>query len=271
MFDQIGMDELAYSSRMVEWAPLGKLCFVLGLLILGLVTNNILVPIVTFCIGIFLMAYSTNMRLPTIIVLAIAESVFIMVIGCGVVSILGSHSDPAIFQGKVLWFEMYMTVYSFNFAWLIFFRAIAGVTLMLAFASSTPIPHLAQACRRLHLPAEITEIVVLIYRYAFLLLERFVVMWDAAKGRMGFREAMQSLRTTAMIFVGIFISSLEISERSEAALDSRNYRGSFPVYRMPRQTSWVWVVGTVMLVAVLYLIGVETSGCIDMASLLGVA
>ena len=136
MSEQLEMDELAYSSRMVDWAPLGKLFFVLCLLIVGLLTNSILVPLITFSVGIALMAYSTNLRIPLILSLAIAEAIVIMIIGSGMISIMGDTDDPALWEGQLLWFNVHMTDASFQKAWLIFFRAIAGVTLMLSFASS---------------------------------------------------------------------------------------------------------------------------------------
>ena len=66
------MDTLAYSSRMLDWAPLGKLIFVIGVLIVNILTSSILVPFVTLAIGLVLMAYSTNFKIPFIIALAIA-------------------------------------------------------------------------------------------------------------------------------------------------------------------------------------------------------
>lgn len=258
MSEQVQMDVLAYGSRMIRWAPLGKLLFTFSLLILALVSDNIFVPIITFCIGLGLMAYSTNFRLPPIIGLAILEAILIMVIGCGMVSILGDSSEPAVLlngTGELLWIDIHITANSFNHAWLIMFRAIAGVTLMLSFASSTPIPHIAHALKQMKVPKEVIEIVVLVYRYAFLLLERAEVMWNAAKCRLGFNGARRSMSTTAGILVNVFITSLEIAERSQPALESRNYSGSFPIYRMPNKIGLYWVILTVMVCTTIYVFG----------------
>ncbi len=162
--EQVQMDSLAYGSRMVSWSPLGKMFLALALIVAGLITKSALVPIATMTLGLALMAYSTNMRIPSILALAIGEAMLIMIIGCGMISIMGNPAEPAIWNAEILWFRIHMTAASFNQAWLVFFRAVAGVTLMLAFASSTPIPHLAQALRQMRMPKEITEIVVLIYR-----------------------------------------------------------------------------------------------------------
>lgn len=259
------MDELAYGSRMVGWAPLGKLLFTVGLLIVGLVTKSIFIPVLTFLVGLALMAYSTNMKVPAVIGLALGEAILILVIGCGMISILGSHSDTLIYDGKFLWFTIYMTDESFDQAWLVFMRAMAGITLIMAFATSTPIPHLAQSLKKLHIPVEIVELIVLIYRYSFLLLERAVVMWDAAACRLGFSGTMKAIKTVAGILSGIFIYSMETAERSDAALACRNYQGIFPVYRMPATTSWAYVVVTVAACVCLYIAGLYTEDWIEPA------
>ncbi len=267
MSEQLEMDELAYSSRMVDWAPLGKLFFVLCLLIVGLLTNSILVPLITFSVGIALMAYSTNMRIPLILSLAIAEAIVIMIIGSGMISIMGDTDDPALWEGQLLWFNVHMTDASFQKAWLIFFRAIAGVTLMLSFASSTPIPHLAHAVRSIKCPVEICELIVLIYRYSFLLLERFLIMLDAAQCRLGYNGAMTAVKSYGGAMAGTFIFSMELAEKSEAALACRNYQGYFPIYRMPSPMSWKWIAVGLGLSVLLYLIGTETADWIDMTAL----
>ncbi len=264
MSEQVEMDELAYSSRMVDWAPLGKLLLVMCLLIVGLITESIVVPMITFVIGILLMAYSTNMKIPLILSLAIGEAILIMIIGSGMISIMGDPNEPALWEGQILWFKIHMTATSFNKAWIIFIRAIAGVTLMLSFASSTPIPHLAQAFRSLHFPSEITELIVLIYRYAFLLLERFLVMIDAAQCRLGYNGSLTAMRSYGGAMAGTFIFSMEMAEKSEAALACRNYNGYFPIYRPPRKMSVMWPIVSIGSAVVLYVFGLYSVGWIDM-------
>lgn len=261
------MDELAYGSRMVGWAPLGKLLFVLSLLIVGIVTDSIIVPVITFFIGLALMAYSNNLKIPMILALAIGEAILIMVLGSGMISIMGGHDDPALWEDKILWFNVYMTESSFNKAWIIFVRAVAGVTLMLSFACSTPIPHLAHALRSVKCPDEITELIVLIYRYAFLLLERFLVMIDAAQCRLGYNGPVTAIKSYAGAMAGTFIFSLELADKSESSLACRNYKGSFPVYRLPKKMSIWWVIVSIGLAVGLYYFGTQTSDLINMKKL----
>ena len=214
-----------------------------------------------------MMAYSNNLRVPLILALAIGEAIVIMILGSGMISIMGNHSAPALWSDKILWFDIHMTEASFNKAWIIFMRAIAGVTLMLSFACSTPIPYLAHALKSIKCPDEITELIVLIYRYSFLLLERFLTMIEAAQCRLGYNGPITAIKSYAGAMTGTFIFSLELADKSEASLACRNYTGRFPIFRMPRKMSVMWLLVSAALFAALFFIGLETKGMIDMAEL----
>lgn len=267
MSEETQMDTLAYSSRMLSWAPLGKFLFVIAILIVNIVTNSMMVPFVTLAIGLILMAYSTNFKIPFFVALALAEAVLILAIGSGMISITGDKADPAIWETHLLWFDIYMTHDSFNKAWLVMFRGVAGMAVMMSFATSTPIPHLSQALKQIHMPREVSELVVLIYRYGFLLLERMDSMWEAAHCRMGFNGFMNTMRTTASIAVGIFTSSSNLADKAQIALDCRNYQGFFPIYNAPPKLGIKWIVVTIVAVVLIYVFGMYTEDWIDMAYL----
>jgi len=253
---------------MVGWSPLGKFILVIAVLLVNIATDSILVTFVAFIFGMALLAYSTNFKIPLIIFLAILEAILIMVIGAGVVSVNGTDTSTVIWDTDFLWMHFHMTVESFNKAWLILFRGTSGIAVMLAFASSTPIPHISLAMKQIHMPLELVEVVILIYRYAFLLLERMEAMWNAASSRMGFNGYRTSINTVAAIAVGIFIQSTNLSDKSQIALDCRNYRGYFPVFSEPARMGVKWL-GIIALVAgSLYLLGYYTGDWINMAQIL---
>ena len=265
--EHIQMDALAYSSRMLNWAPLGKLLLVIVVLIANVMTDSVVTALAVLAIGLALMAYSTNMRIPFMLGVAIGEAILILIVACGIISINGDTSQPSIWRADFLWLDLYMTADSFNQAWLVMIRAVAGITVMMAFATSTPIPHLAQALRQIRIPDEICEIVVLIYRYAFLLLERMDTMWSAANSRLGFSGFKRSMKTIASIAVGIFTSSMNMADKAQVSLECRGYRGYFPIWNRPQRAGVGWVAAAVAVFALLYVLGMYTEGVIDFAGL----
>ena len=265
--EHIQMDALAYSSRMLNWAPLGKLLLVVVVLVVNVMTDSVITALAVLALGLVLMAYSTNMRIPFMLGVAIGEAVLILIVACGIISINGDTSQPCIWGADFLWLDLYMTADSFNQAWLVMLRAVAGITVMMAFATSTPIPHLAQALRQIRVPDEICEIVVLIYRYAFLLLERMDTMWSAANSRLGFTGFKRSMRTIASIAVGIFTSSMNLADKAQVSLDCRGYRGYFPIWNRPQKAGAGWVAAAAAVFVLLFVLGTYTEGVIDFAGL----
>ena len=265
--EHIRMDALAYSSRMLGWAPLGKLILVIAVLVVNVMTDSVITAFAVLALGLALMAYSTNMRIPFMLGVAIAEALLILIVACGIISINGDHSQPCIWSEHFLWLDFYMTADSFNQAWLVLIRSVAGITMMMAFATSTPIPHLAQALRQIRIPDEICEIVVLIYRYAFLLLERMDTMWSAAGSRLGFSGIRRSISTVASIAVGIFTSSMNLADKAQVSLECRGYRGYFPIYNRPQRAGIGWISVAVIAFVLLYILGIHTEGVVDFARL----
>ena len=265
--EHIRMDALAYSSRMLNWAPLGKLILVIAVLVVNVMTDSVITAFAVLALGLALMAYSTNMRIPFMLGVAIAEALLILIVACGIISINGDHSQPCIWSEHFLWLDFYMTADSFNQAWLVLIRSVAGITMMMAFATSTPIPHLAQALRQICIPDEICEIVVLIYRYAFLLLERMDTMWSAAGSRLGFSGIRRSISTVASIAVGIFTSSMNLADKAQVSLECRGYRGYFPIWNRPKKAGFGWVALAIVVFVLLYVVGRYTEGVVDFAQI----
>ncbi|MFA5313523.1 MAG: CbiQ family ECF transporter T component, partial [Methanomassiliicoccales archaeon] len=210
-----------------------------------------IVPSITLGIGLGLLSYSTGLRFPRTIAILILDSLAIISIGCVVIAFL-TKGGGEIASLDLLGLKLSIERDGLNLATLVMLRALAGISVMLAFITSTPVPHFAMALRQLHVPKEIMELTVLIYRYSFILLEQLETMTVAASSRLGFKGFRTSIRTTSRLAVGLFSRSLDMAERSQVALNCRNYRGDFPVFRPPRRLTWPWVIGPIGLAVLIY-------------------
>ena len=222
-----------------RWPPLGKLLLTLSLLLVSLISQSIIVPTVVLGIGLGLLIISSRSRLPRAIMLALADGLVIVAIGALIIAIVtGGTAAYTLWIGS---FGLAFTEQGISLAALVFMRAAAGISIMLFFASTTPIPHLAQALRQLRVPKELAELVILIYRYSFLVLEQYEKMMVAANCRLGLRGLRTSMRTLSKVAVGVLVRSIGAAERAQVSLQCRNFRGDFPAYREPARMSVVWV------------------------------
>jgi cobalamin biosynthesis protein CbiM/cobalt ECF transporter T component CbiQ len=243
-----------------RWPPLGKLLLTISLLLVSLISSNILVPIIVLILGMSLLILTNRSKLPHTMMLALADGVLIVGIGAVIIALVTGGTP--IFT---LWIGSFGLVFSqqgISLALLVFTRAAAGISIMLFFASSTPIPHLALAMRQLRIPKELAELVILVYRYSFLVLEQYEKMMLAANCRLGLRGFRTSLRTLSKVAVGMFVRSIGVAERAQTSLQCRNFKGDFPSYREPARMSTVWMVLPILAFIVLFTINLWAVGVV---------
>ena len=232
------MDEIANSSPLRKWPPLGKLALALSLLMINLLAASPFIPLVLFGIGAVLMYKACDGRIPRLLWFIILDAMAIVLFGGVIIALL--QPGEVLWALDLSWLSLTVTDEGLNLGVLVVIRALAGLTLMMFFALSTPIPHIFVSLRRLHVPKEIAELTILVYRYTFLLLEMLARMYVAADSRLGYSSRRRSLGTTARIATGIFVNSLDMVDRSNIALGCRNYSGEFRPLREPAKMNGYW-------------------------------
>ena len=109
--------------------------------------------------------------------------------------------------------------------------ALAGVSCLYFLALSTPLSELLLFLKGLHLPALIIELMMLIYRFIFLLLDCAGKISVAQRSRLGNRDFHTSLSSFASLVSCLFIQSVRRSGILYDAMEARCYDGNFSVLR----------------------------------------
>ncbi|MHC1681192.1 MAG: cobalt ECF transporter T component CbiQ [Methanomassiliicoccales archaeon] len=246
------VDELSYRSAALRWSPAGKFLFAITLLVASLLANTLLVPLLVLLVGVVLLGYSVRFRFPKVIGLLVLEGVGIIILGGLVIAIV--TPGETVWALDLLLFRLTFTDAGLATASLVTLRALAGISVMLFFATSTPIPHFADMLVRLKVPKEFAELMVMVYRYSFMLLDEAARMHLAAQCRLGFRGRINTLRTYAKMMVGMFIRSMETAERSNVGMQCRNYQSGVAMLRQPKGMTYSWAALSVISFLLLYLL-----------------
>jgi cobalt/nickel transport system permease protein len=105
-------------------------------------------------------------------------------------------------------------------------RATAAVSCLLLLAATTPAPALVQAVRRLGVPAEVTEVALLTWRFLFLLQDAAAAVRTAQEARLGWVGWRRSLRSLGMLVAALLPNALDRARRLEIGLAARGFDGS---------------------------------------------
>lgn len=218
------MDVLAASSRLRRVSPAIKallcilslvLCVAAADAAVGAVVALSMAGIVCRLGGVRVREFLRLLRLPLVF----------LVVSCLVILIepgAREHAAASLRLGRLV---LCVTERSLASAVTLFFQALGAVCCLFFLSTTTPLPQLIELMRRCRLPEILIELMYLIYRYLFVLLQVQQQMTQAADARLGFRGLRRSVGTAGRISGALLASSFRRSSACYDAMLARGYDG----------------------------------------------
>ena len=104
-------------------------------------------------------------------------------------------------------------------------RILGGMSVLLFFSLTTPLPELMRAAHFFRCPSVLVELALIMYRYIFLMFEEAARIRSAQKSRLGYANFRNTLRSISTLGGMLILRSYDRAERSFAAMRCRGYRG----------------------------------------------
>jgi cobalt/nickel transport system permease protein len=124
-------------------------------------------------------------------------------------------------------------------------RALGAAAAMNFLALTTPLVDMIELFRRWHIPGELIDVMVIVYRSIFLLLESLNTMYRAQDSRLGYNTSYwRAMNSAALLASRLFVEAFQRSRRMQLALESRGYEGGdlrvLPsAYQSGRRLAWL--------------------------------
>jgi cobalt/nickel transport system permease protein len=248
------IDRYAYYNRIRQVDPAYKAGLALTVVMLCLILNE--PPVGLAAVGwMYGIAVVTGIPGRTFARLIGAEGLFLMLTVVGVMVNL-SLADPG---------HMSTWAWSVGPIWIstspaslyggvnLVTRALGAAAAMNFLALTTPMVDIIELLRRWRIPGELIDIMTVIYRSIFLLLESLDTMYRAQESRLGYNTSYwRAMNSAALLGSRLFIEALQRSRRMQVALESRGYEGgnlqvlSSP-YKSGRNMVWLGLAVTASL------------------------
>lgn len=205
------IDEYAYNSKLKNWNSSLKVLFSFVIMILSICSRNAVVPIliaisagtITICYGnISTREYLSFMRIPLLFLIMAS------------LAILLDFNFTGGFSITILHENIYRAVY-------ISCKAVGAVSSMYMMSFSTPVTEIIAVLGKLKLPFIIVELMNLMYKYIFVLLDSQAKMKNSAAARLGYCNYKTSLKTFGLICGNLFAVSLRKASDCYNAIESR--------------------------------------------------
>ena len=246
------IDYFAYASGLNGWNAAFKTVFSMGSLILCITADHIFVSL------FFILAMSVLIiipgKLPVHDYLALlCIPVFFMLMSGITIAFDISLAARGDYCWKIGCFFFSVTHASLWYALSLTLRALGAVSAMYLLTLTTPACEIVSVLRRLHLPKIFIELMYLIYRFIFILLDAHSRMREAAASRLGFRDFRTSCRSFGGIAGNLRICSMRRARVYYDAMLSRCYDGDMR-FLEPKKTvrsRHILLAGAVWLAALL--------------------
>ena len=120
----------------------------------------------------------------------------------------------------------------------LFFQAMGAVCCLYFLSTTTPMSQLIEVLRRCHVPELVIELMYLIYRYLFVLLEVHRQLTVAATARLGYVGVRRSVSTAGRVSGTLLASSFQRSRACFDAMESRGYDGKLTFLSHAPRLRW---------------------------------
>jgi cobalt/nickel transport system permease protein len=226
MPDQL-LDRIAQQNAFRCIHPGTKLFLGLGSLLICLVAPFPLVPIVAG--AVLSLVLIGPARIPPVVYgkVLLGPAVF-TAISVLILLFLVGGGDVVWQFSPVAWFSLTVTEGAVREGVLVLCRVFGCSVSLFFIVLTTPMTDLFNGMRRVRVPVEVIDLMMITYRYIFIVYDLAGEIWRAQVMRLGYRRPAEAVRSFSMLSGMLFIASWNAGEDLVRAMDNRCYNGVFP-------------------------------------------
>jgi cobalt/nickel transport system permease protein len=226
MFEEL-LDDIAQNSAFRHIHPGTKILLGLGSLIICLVSPTPVVPLISGVILSLVLLIPARVSPLVYGELMLAPAIFTAFSIIVLLFLLGG-GDVIWRFNPVPWINLTITTGAVGQSMLVLCR-VFGCSISLFFiALTTPMTDLFNGMKRIGIPVELIDLMMIMYRYIFITYDQAREIWRAQIMRLGYSRVRESIRSFSMLCGMLFITSWNAGEDLIHAMDCRCYDGIFP-------------------------------------------
>ena len=224
----IVIDKLCYNSKLRYINAGEKFAFAMMTLLICVINRSIAVAaIVLFLMGI-LTVFKGGIPLSRYLYFMTIPLVFLLL---STLAVMFHIREVPMDLFAVSFGKWYLTTgyHSFFYGLQLLLTALASVSCLYFLSFTTPVPDILEVLRKLHCPKLLIELMLLIYRFIFVLLETASAITTSQNCRLGNRNYKTSLKSFGMLGSALMVRSVVRSRQLFDAMEARCYDGTIRV------------------------------------------
>lgn len=231
------IDKISYDSPFASVHPGEKAVFSIISLIMVLSSGSVFLPLGVFLFTGMLLYFKGRLpflfliRLGALPVLFIMSAVLPVLISVSTVSFDSAHP----LAGGFLYWDV--SGENVEKSLLLLCRSLSAVMCFLFFILTTPISQIDYLLKSINVSSVFREMLILIYRYIFILSDFSSTVYTSQKARMGYSRFSISIKSLGQLIRAVFQKTDYYSEQAAMALQARSCDGEICFIRNPVTSS----------------------------------
>lgn len=223
------IDQYAYLNKLNKVHPVEKILFSLLTMCIVITSKAIVVHLVVFA----------SMAIATLFLAGIPKKIYInllmlpfsfIFLGVLPILIVASNSDVGfVLSIKTLNLYFGITNQGINSAFIIIARSMAAAACLYFITLTTPLIDIIELLKKAKVPQNLIEIMSLIYRFIFVLIEAAFIIYNSQSARLGYSSISTSFRSLGKLVGMVFVKAYNSSQALYLSLTSRGYSGELCV------------------------------------------
>ena len=227
MFEEL-LEEIAQENALRGVNTYLKLAVGLGALLLSLLSTGFVAPLFIALAMIGALLFLARIE-PRTLGEAFAAPASFAILSVAAIVLVSGGSGAVWSLQPFFWLSLSVTPESVDFGFYVFCRTLGGMASLLFIALTTPMTDLFVVMRQCRVPPVLIELVMVVYRTIFTLLDQLVRCYHAQVMRLGYSTRRESVRTFATLCGAVFIASWNAGEDQIRAREMRCYDGRLVV------------------------------------------
>ena len=247
------IDFYAYASKIRCWNAEFKVSLSVLTLIICIVLDNQYVSIAVIVAMAYLTVVKGGISAIEYLSILFIPIAFILI---GTFTIAIDFSNEPIGQYNMYLGVCYVFTSQMKLAKALFLilKVFAAISALQMMTLSTPSSEIIYVLRKAYVPKLIVELMSIIYRYIFILLDVYTKMKNSAESRQGYCDFKTSINTFGRIASNMLVVSLNKANAYYDAMEARCYDGDLTFLEEDKKVEKIQIIALTMFIAFLILI-----------------
>ncbi|WP_071191746.1 cobalt ECF transporter T component CbiQ [Trichormus sp. NMC-1] len=233
------IDTLAYTNRLRWLAPQQKLLLAIALLIIAAFAHPQVQILITIWISIWTVVYAgipakiylKLVYIGSLFCLTSLPALLINGVETSHINLVQNDSVTGLTLGN---FYVYVSRHGIEQGFTILTRAISSLSCLYFIILTTPFTEILQTMRRVGFPVLLTDLLLLMYRFIFVLLNTASELWTAQQSRGGYRTFKTGIKSLSLLISQLLKRTFINYRQISLTLASRGFNGEFKFWHPQR-------------------------------------